>query len=176
MHSDRNSLTEGPIAKKILLFALPILLGNIFQQFYHAFDSWVVGKFIGDTALAAVFRKLLPAAPGYETLQLKDLSAEKTYTFSTVPQKLRIGQFGSLVKHVAPVDLNPNGMILRTADRHITLPDGTQELRSGGAALMAGIRLLPLFRGTGSDANQRTLTDFGSELFIIREVTDCDNT
>ena len=54
MHSDRNSLTEGPIGKKILLFALPILLGNIFQQFYHTFDSWVVGKFIGDTALAAV--------------------------------------------------------------------------------------------------------------------------
>ena len=54
MHSDRNSLTEGSIVKKILLFALPILLGNIFQQFYLAFDSWVVGKFIGDTALAAV--------------------------------------------------------------------------------------------------------------------------
>ena len=54
VHNDRNSLTEGPIWKKILLFALPILLGNIFQQFYHAFDSWTVGKFIGDTALAAV--------------------------------------------------------------------------------------------------------------------------
>ena len=54
MHSDRNALTEGPIGKKILLFALPILLGNIFQQFYNAFDSWVVGRFIGDTALAAV--------------------------------------------------------------------------------------------------------------------------
>lgn len=54
MHSDRNSLTEGPIWKKILLFALPIFLGNVFQQFYHAFDSWTVGKFIGDTALAAV--------------------------------------------------------------------------------------------------------------------------
>ena len=54
MHSDRNTLTEGPIWKKILLFALPIFLGNVFQQFYHAFDSWTVGKFIGDTALAAV--------------------------------------------------------------------------------------------------------------------------
>ena len=54
MHSDRNSLTEGPIWQKILLFALPIFLGNVFQQFYHAFDSWTVGKFIGDTALAAV--------------------------------------------------------------------------------------------------------------------------
>ena len=34
---------------------------------------------------------------------------------------------------------------------------------------MAGVRLLPLFRGTGYDERQRTLTDFGSELFIIEE-------
>ena len=54
MHSDPNNLTEGPIWKKLLLFAMPILLGNIFQQFYNAFDSWVVGKYIGETALAAV--------------------------------------------------------------------------------------------------------------------------
>ena len=88
---------------------------------------------------------------------------------------MRIGQFGSLVKHVAPVNLNPNGLILRAADRHITLPDGTQELHASGAALMAGIRLLPLFRGTGYDTNQRTLTDFGSELYIIEEDGDCEN-
>ena len=49
LQNDRNALTEGSIWKKILLFALPIFLGNVFQQFYHAFD-----KFIGDTALAAV--------------------------------------------------------------------------------------------------------------------------
>ena len=51
---DPNSLTEGPIWKKIILFALPVLAGNIFQQFYNAFDSWCVGNFIGDNALAAV--------------------------------------------------------------------------------------------------------------------------
>lgn len=38
----------------MLLFALPILLGNIFQQLYNAFDSWTVGNFLGDDALAAV--------------------------------------------------------------------------------------------------------------------------
>ena len=54
MHSDPNTLTEGSIWKKMLLFALPIFLGNVFQQFYNAFDSWVVGRFINDTALAAV--------------------------------------------------------------------------------------------------------------------------
>ena len=49
-----RSLTEGSIWKGMLLFALPIFLGNVFQQFYNAFDSWVVGRFLGDTALAAV--------------------------------------------------------------------------------------------------------------------------
>ena len=54
MHDQKNSLTEGSIWKSMLLFALPVLLGNIFQQLYNAFDSWVVGQFLGDTALAAV--------------------------------------------------------------------------------------------------------------------------
>ena len=54
MDERKNALTEGPIWKKMLLFALPVFLGNVFQQFYNAFDSWCVGNFIGDDALAAV--------------------------------------------------------------------------------------------------------------------------
>ena len=54
MMKKQSSLTEGSIWKGLLLFALPIFLGNVFQQFYNAFDSWVVGRFLGDTALAAV--------------------------------------------------------------------------------------------------------------------------
>ena len=140
-----------------------------FGTFRRLGNGWQVSQ--NGTILAATFRKLLSAAPGYETLRLKALSPEKRYRYRTDPKKLRIGQFGSLVKHVAPVDLNPNGFILRTADRHITLPDGVLEGTASGAALMAGLRLLPNFRGTGYDTNQRTLTDFGSELYIIEEVT-----
>ena len=51
---DQNNLTEGSIWRKILFFALPILLGQIFQQLYNTFDSLIVGKFLGDQALAAV--------------------------------------------------------------------------------------------------------------------------
>ena len=54
MHHKKVSLTQGPIWKAMLLFALPVFLGNLFQQFYNAFDSWVVGRFLGDTSLAAV--------------------------------------------------------------------------------------------------------------------------
>jgi putative MATE family efflux protein len=54
MQSRKNSLTEGPIWKAMLLFALPVFLGNVFQQLYNAFDAWCVGNYIGEDALAAV--------------------------------------------------------------------------------------------------------------------------
>jgi len=54
VNAQRYSLTEGSIWKAMLLFALPVFLGNVFQQLYNAFDAWCVGNYIGDNALAAV--------------------------------------------------------------------------------------------------------------------------
>jgi len=54
LRSKQYALTEGSIWKAMLLFALPVFLGNIFQQLYNAFDAWCVGNYIGDDALAAV--------------------------------------------------------------------------------------------------------------------------
>lgn len=48
------NMTEGNPIKVIILFTLPLLLGNIFQQLYNVVDSMVVGKFVGDEALGAV--------------------------------------------------------------------------------------------------------------------------
>lgn len=47
-------MTEGKISKKIFLFAMPIFLGNLFQQLYTVVDSLVVGNVLGKDALAAV--------------------------------------------------------------------------------------------------------------------------
>lgn len=47
-------MTEGPIWKKIVLFAFPLFLGNLFQQLYNTADSLIVGNFLGSDALAAV--------------------------------------------------------------------------------------------------------------------------
>ena len=49
-----TDLAEGNIASRIVLFALPLLLGQIFQNLYNSVDSIVVGNFVGVTALAAV--------------------------------------------------------------------------------------------------------------------------
>ncbi|MGN0325339.1 MAG: MATE family efflux transporter [Lachnospiraceae bacterium] len=49
-----NTLTEGPIIKNMLLFALPMMLGNFLQQIYNLADMFIVGQYIGPDALAAV--------------------------------------------------------------------------------------------------------------------------
>ena len=47
-------MTEGPIARQLIAFALPLMLGNLFQQLYNTADSLIVGNFLGSDALAAV--------------------------------------------------------------------------------------------------------------------------
>ena len=49
-----RDLTKGNITKTMLLFALPMIAGNILQQFYNIADTFIVGKFLGADALAAV--------------------------------------------------------------------------------------------------------------------------
>lgn len=54
MKTVQNDMTTGNPMKIILNFTLPIFLGNVFQQFYNMADAVIVGKFVGNKALAAV--------------------------------------------------------------------------------------------------------------------------
>ena len=53
MRQERD-LTKGAIVKSLWLFALPLMLGNVLQQLYNLVDTWVVGRYLGKRALAAV--------------------------------------------------------------------------------------------------------------------------
>lgn len=54
MEKKELRMTEGNIFKILIRFAFPLFLGGLFQQLYNTVDSWVVGQFSGDNALAAV--------------------------------------------------------------------------------------------------------------------------
>ena len=49
-----STMTEGTIWRQILLFSIPLILGNLLQQMYNTVDSIIVGNFVGSNALAAV--------------------------------------------------------------------------------------------------------------------------
>ena len=54
MLGKQTDLIEGNIFKALLVFAVPLLIGNLFQQLYNTADSYVVGNFVDTNALAAV--------------------------------------------------------------------------------------------------------------------------
>ena len=49
-----KDLTKGPLFKTLILFAIPIFFGNLFQLFYSLADTRIVGTYLGEEALAAV--------------------------------------------------------------------------------------------------------------------------
>lgn len=52
--SNVQSMTSGSPLRLILVFMIPLLLGNLFQQFYNIVDAMIVGRLLGADALAAV--------------------------------------------------------------------------------------------------------------------------
>ena len=51
---DSTDMIHGSIARSILLFSIPLLVGNFFQQLYNTVDAYVVGNYVNTSALAAV--------------------------------------------------------------------------------------------------------------------------
>ena len=139
-----------------------------FGTFSRTQNGWQVSD--GKVTVAGVFHTLVHAAPGYEQLRMKGLKKDARYHVYSLGQAIRVGQFGGLLKHVFPVSINPNGTLLRIADSHYTMKDHVEDLTASGAALMSGMMLRPLFRGTGYSPEQRTQGDFGSDVYVAEEL------
>ena len=123
-----------------------------------------------EETVAGVFHGIQSAAPGYERLRVAGLDAQTQYQLDSRPQLLRVGDFGSLLRHVLPVKLNPNGLAVQTADSYYKMYDGQQTVTASGAAYSAGIMLAPRFSGTGYNADGRMQGDFGSNVYFVRKV------
>lgn len=129
--------------------------------------AWQVSG--GNTHLAGLFHRLASAAPGYEQLRLQGLEQNTSYMLTGRGQLLRVGQFGGLVKHIVPVEVNPNGVLLRMADRLYPMNDGEEHMLASGAALMSGVMLSPRFAGTGYHKDSRNQGDFCSNVYVVEK-------
>lgn len=126
--------------------------------------AWQVSD--GKSAAVGVFHRLVHAAQGYEWLYA-DMDEDTTYKIFSRPQLLRVQQFSSMIKHLVPVKLNPNGLIVRDVDRYYKMQDGVQDITCTGAALKAGVPMELKFPGTGYDPQFRNQGDFGSNVYYI---------
>ena len=89
-------MTEGRISKKIIFFAIPLFLGNLFQQLYNTADSLIVGNFLGSNALAAVSSSgnLIFLMVGFinGTLEVKAEEMAKKYDCPFVDNEMPYGR------------------------------------------------------------------------------------
>jgi len=121
----------------------------------------------GREAIAGFFQTLATAAEGYDQLQVIELPAGARYTVETRPQPLYLSRFGGLMKHVLPVELAPDGAIMRTAGKLYSLNDCVEKYQVTGGLLAQGLMLNNQFIGTNYNTETRLLGDFGSSLYVI---------
>ena len=120
--------------------------------------------------LAAIYNLSYHAIPARDTLRLLQARDGRRYRVESVKRQVRLGQFGGLVKHVLPVKLSADGPVLRFADRHFAMQDGQEVYECSGEALQAGIGLAMQYSGTGYSKALRLQGDWGSTLYVAREV------
>jgi len=121
--------------------------------------------------IAGFFQTQAGVGEEADTLRIPGLESAATYRVTTRPQKLYIRRFGGLVKHLLPVTLNPDGFILRTANRFYSLLDCVENYECKGSALAAGILLNNQFTGRHYNNNTRLLGDYGSSIYTITKIS-----
>lgn len=117
-------------------------------------------------------QKLCTAAPPADYLTVPGLQPDVRYRVTAVPQQVAVARFGGLVKHIAPVKLSADGLVLRTVNRLYSLPDGPFTAEVSGAALAQGIPLNDQFLGTGYQEELRLWGDFGSQLYLVESLDE----
>ena len=131
--------------------------------------SWqITGE---DEIIVGLFQTHAHACPPRDVLRVLGVRKGSLYSVETLSQKLKLRRFGGLVKHISPVALHPDGWILRTVDKHFSLPDGVERYTASGEALTEGISLAMQYEGTGYHKDLRILGDFGSNIYIIKEIS-----
>ncbi len=146
--------------------------GN-FYRFNERKDNkvhWQIEAKDGSESICGHFQKLCTASEGLDELPIKALDKSARYKLKCKPQRIFIKRLGGLVKHVMPIELDPDGFILRTANKLYAMPDGCEEYEADGASLMAGVKLNNQFMGTGYNEKLHMLGDFGSALFTVKKL------
>lgn len=173
-------MTEGSVPKKIVFFAIPVFVGQLFQQMYNIADSLIVGRLIGETALAAVTSVasllylivgfFLGFSMGAGVVIARDIGAEDEEAITrSVHTTVALGIVMSIVMTLLGVFLTP--VVLRwmgTPDN--VLPEAVLYLRvyfAGSTGLIFYNLLVGILQASGDSRHPLYYLIFSSFLNVI---------
>lgn len=135
-------------------------------------ELWQCRERDNSKVVTGLYQTQVKASEGYDYIQILGLDKEQQYKIETKPQNLYVERFGELVKHILPVNLNPSGFILRTANKMYCLKDCVETYQGQGSMLKSGVLLNNQYMGTGYNEQIRLLGDFGSSLYITYKMQE----
>lgn len=134
--------------------------------------QWQVTKDDRSQAITGFYQTLSMAAESNDVLKVTGLDTNAIYQIKVRSQSLYIKRFGGLVKHLLPVKLKPEGLVLRTANKVYCMKEGTEEFEGTGECLRGGVSLNNQYLGTGYQDKLRLFGDFGSNLYVTTKMEE----
>ena len=132
--------------------------------------QWQVTERAGEQAITGFFQTISNAAESFDYLKVEGLDVNSQYHIFSKPQSIYIKRFGGLIKHLLPIELKPDGFILRTANKVYCLQEGIEQYEASGKLLEGGVLLNNQYMGTGYDEKLRLFGDFGSNLYVTKKI------
>lgn len=182
-NSKDNLMTEGSIAKKIILFAIPIFIGQLFQQLYNTVDSLIVGNLIGSSALAAVSATgtliflvvgfFFGFSMGAGIVIAREIGAQdRKQVSNAVHTAVAMGLFFSAVITVLGVSFSPFMLRLMGTPKEV-LPEAVLYLRiyfSGCAGLIMYNTFVGILQASGDSQHPLMYLMISSVINVILDI------
>jgi alpha-galactosidase len=153
------------------------------RTFFEASDGSVLSAHSGNItewtcvskdkkrAVGMIFQKMVAPNTQYEYYRAKGLDENIKYHFYNRKLKYNVKNFGDLVNTVSPVHIKQDSIAHNVIAKIVKMDGETEDCMAYGDTLMySGVKLAPAFGGTGYDGDVRYFQDFGSRLYLMREI------
>lgn len=167
-------IQRGDVAKQIAFYKQHrrLLQFGTFYRLKNPFEEngcrWMVVDEAQEEGLLGDFMGLLVPNTAAGPLRMAGLREDVLYEVTVRGHKVAIETFGGLVNYLLPVTLNPDGALVRTANKLYRLPTEEEQYTAYGSLLCkAGIKRMQEFSGAGYSEEMRLVQDFASRLYHV---------
>lgn len=128
-----------------------------------------------NTHILGRFQVLSSPSPNIEKVSFKGIKEDKMYDVLSRRSKLNIDRFGHLIKHAIKIPFKHDGFVMRNVARYYVLENAKEKYTLDSNALLNGFYINQQFMGTYYNEKTRLLGDYGSELYIAKEIRNGKN-
>lgn len=173
---DFNTVTRSRIARQIEIYKQwreVLQFGQFYRLISGNIHEWICVSEDKKSAVGLLMQELTQPNTQSHRFFAAGLEPECRYRLYSVPLRLDVKQFGSLINTIAPIHVKQDSVIHNVIAKAVKMNGEVEDFTASGEVLMhTGAALSPAFGGTGFNENVRVFPDFSSRLYFIEAVRE----